>query len=141
MASSEDSGTALFELGSGPASQQDSGGGSLSEEVRNEALSLGADETVAERVAEAAVRRSQARQEGRVFLYIDAEYELEDLHRRNGASHDEIWSAKQKVWSAAREISAEHGCSMEEALFFCYREAADVYRQSLAAQGADASAA
>ncbi len=54
-------------------------------EIEALAIHYGADVTKAERVAEAALRRAQARDEGRMFIYVDVEYELEDLLRAGGA--------------------------------------------------------
>ncbi len=47
-----------------------------------------------------------------------------------------ITAAKQRVWDAAREISEQRGVPIEEALFFCFHEAADAYRGSAAAKAA-----
>lgn len=102
--------------------------------VKSQALALGADEVKADRVAEAAVRRGNAQRQGQAFIYIDVVHELEDLYRDNGAAEEMIENAKRGVWSAAREISAELGFPLEECLFFCFHEAADLYRESLAAK-------
>jgi hypothetical protein len=107
--------------------------GSVRRQLMDQLLAMGADDRHAERVAEAAIRRAKAQREHRVFYYADAEYELEDLYRGVGASVEVIESAKQTVWTTARETAGVHGCSMEEALFFCFHEAADVYREFLAA--------
>jgi hypothetical protein len=107
-------------------------------EVRRVALELGADEAKADRVAEAVVRRTQAREEGRMFLYIDVENELEDLYRVRKASPEAIANAKQRVWTAAREISDQRELPIEEALFFCYHEAVAVFTESINAETAGA---
>jgi hypothetical protein len=105
-------------------------------ELKALAVGLGADEVKAERVAEAAVRRTQARDEGRMFIYVDVEYELEDLYRASGASPEQIAAAKQRVWDAAREISVGRELPIEEALFFCFHEAADAYREAPSVEAA-----
>jgi hypothetical protein len=105
-------------------------------EIEALAVYYGADLTKAERVAEAALRRAQARDEGRMFIYVDVEYELEDLYRASGASAELITAAKQEAWDAARQISEQRGVLIEEALFFCFHEAADAYRDSAVAEAA-----
>jgi hypothetical protein len=104
-------------------------------ELKALAAGMGADEAASERVAEAAIRRAQAAEEGRMFIYVDIEYELEDLYRANGST-ESIGAAKQKVWDAARAISERRGLPIEEALFFCFHEAADAFRASQAAEAA-----
>jgi hypothetical protein len=99
--------------------------------VKQQVIELGRDETTGERVAEAALRRDQAKREGKPFIYIDVVFELEALYRENGASDREIELAKSDVWDAAREISDKLGFPIEECLFFCFHEAIDVYRESL----------
>jgi hypothetical protein len=93
------------------------------DEVKRKALDLGAEEALADRVAEAAIRRAQAQDEGRLFLYVDIEHQLEDLYRERNASPERIANAKHTVWEAARELSAERGVQLEEALFFCFHAA------------------
>jgi hypothetical protein len=109
------------------------------QELTEQLLAQGVDQKQAERVAEAAIRRRQAHEGHRVFYYGDAEYELDELYRTHGASPELIEDAKEKVWKAARETAAESGCSLEEALFFCFHEAADVYREFLAIRSVIAS--
>ena len=109
-----------------------SGWGELRDDLTAKLVSQGAEQKRAERVAEATVRRAQAREEQRVFYYADVQYELEDLCRSAGVGPDGIDHAVRKVWSVAREIAEEHGCSVEEALFFCFHESVDVHRESLA---------
>ena len=99
----------------------------------------GVDPKQARLVAEAAARRAQARERRQVFYYADAEYELEERYRSVGASPELIEEAKVKVWAAARETAAESGCSLEEALFFCFHEAADAHRDFLAIRSLIAS--
>jgi hypothetical protein len=98
--------------------------------VKDEVIALGGDEETADRVAEAAARRAQAQSEGKPFIYIDVVFELEDLYRAAGVSEENIEHTKSEVWTAAREISAELGYPIEECLFFCFHQAADVYRES-----------
>jgi hypothetical protein len=105
-------------------------------ELKALAAGMGADEVKAERVAEAALRRIQARDEGRMFIYVDVEYELEDLYRAGGASPEQIAAAKQRVWEAAREISVQRELPIEEALFFCFHEAADAHRRAPSVEAA-----
>jgi len=102
--------------------------------VKQHVIELGRDETTGERVAEAALRRDEAKREGKPFIYIDVVFELEALYRENGASDREIELAKSDVWDAAREISDKLGFPIEECLFFCFHEAIDVYGESLASQ-------
>lgn len=144
MASSPDTGSALVQGGSQPATHQLPAEGFQPQqpahlprhEIEALAVSFGADTTKAERVAEAALRRAQARDEGRMFIYVDVEYELEDLYRAGGASPELISAAKQQAWDAARAISERRGLPIEEALFFCFHEAADAYRVSASAAAA-----
>jgi hypothetical protein len=107
---------------------------SMTPPVKDQVIALGRDEATGELVAEAAVRRDQAKREGKPFIYIDVVFELEALYRENGASEREIELAKSEVWDAAREISHELGFPIEECLFFCFHEAIDVYRESPAPQ-------
>jgi hypothetical protein len=102
--------------------------------VKAQVIALGRDEETGERVAEAALRRAEAQQEGKPFIYIDVVYELEDLYSANGASDEEIERTKSDVWDAAREISGELGFPIEECLFFCFHEAMDVYRESVVSE-------
>ena len=103
--------------------------------VKQQVIALGGDEATGELVAEAAVRRDQAKREGKPFIYIDVVFELEELYRENGATDREIELAKSDVWDAAREISDKLGFPIEECLFFCFHEALDVYRENLPAAG------
>jgi hypothetical protein len=108
-------------------------------ELTDQLLAQGVDQKQAERVAEAALRRARARERNQVFYYADAEYELEERYRGVGASPELIEEAKDKVWKAARETAAESGCSLEEALFFCFHEAADTHREFLKVRSVIAS--
>ena len=108
-------------------------------ELTEQLLAQGVDPKQAELVSEAAERKVRARQNHQVFYYADAEHALEDMYRSYGASPELIEDAKEKVWKAARETSVENGCAIEEALFFCFHEAADYYREFLAVREVIAS--
>jgi hypothetical protein len=86
---------------------------------------------MAARVAEAAERRTKARERQQVFYYADIEYKLETLYLEVGASPELIEDVKLKVWGAARETVDHTGCSIEEALFFCFHEAVDMQHEFL----------
>src|SRR5438270_9983374 len=88
-----------------------------------ELVALGVDAGRAGRVAEASIRRERARRDREVFRYADVEDQFEALCRSTGAGARKIELTKQRVWVAAMGISDEHGCAIEEALFFCYCEA------------------
>jgi hypothetical protein len=103
----------------------------MTTKVKQQVMDLGRDEATGELVAEAAVRRDQAKRESKPFIYIDVVFELEETYRENGATDREIERAKSDVWDAAREISGELGFPIEECLFFCFHEALDVYRENL----------
>jgi hypothetical protein len=87
----------------------------------------------AARVAEATIRRAQAKEGHSVFHYADVEQEFE--HRAREAGHDprHIEEGKRRVWTAARATASEHGVEVEEALFFCYSETLDVHSDFLIA--------
>ena len=98
----------------------------------NEALLAdGVDEVMASRVAEAAQRRDRARERHQVFYYADVEYKLETMYHSVGASPELIEDVKVKVWGAARDTAEHTGCSIEEALFFCFHEAVDMHQEFL----------
>jgi hypothetical protein len=94
-------------------------------------LAEGVDQAHAERVAEAAQRRARARERQQVFYYADVEYKLETMYHEVGASPELIEDVKLKVWAAARETADHTGCSIEEALFFCFHEAVDMQDEFL----------
>jgi hypothetical protein len=108
-------------------------------ELTEQLVAQGVDPKQAELVSEAAERKARARENHQVFFYADAEHGLEEMYRSYGASPELIEDAKEKVWKAARETSAENGCTIEEALFFCFHEAADYYREFLAVREVIAS--
>ena len=108
-------------------------------ELTEQLVAQGVDPKQAELVSEAAERKAKARENHQVFFYADAEHALEDIYRSYGASPELIEDAKEKVWKAARETSVENGCAIEEALFFCFHEAADYYREFLAVRDVIAS--
>ncbi len=108
-------------------------------ELTEELVAQGVDRRHAELVAEAAERRIRARERHQVFYYADAELALEDMYRSYGASPELIEDAKEKVWRAARGTAADNGCTIEEALYFCFHEAADYYREFLAVRQVIAS--
>jgi hypothetical protein len=108
-------------------------------ELTEQLVAQGVDPKQAELVSEAAERKAKARENHQVFFYADAEHALEEMYRSYGASPELIEDAKEKVWKAARETSAENGCTIEEALFFCFHEAADYYREFLAVRKVIAS--
>jgi hypothetical protein len=91
----------------------------------------GVDEVMAARVAEAADRRTKARERQQVFYYADIEYKLESIYSEVGASPELIEDVKVKIWGAARDTADHTGCSIEEALFFCFHEAVDMQHEFL----------
>jgi hypothetical protein len=105
-----------------------------------ELIAQGVDASRASRVAEASIRRHRARQDREVFRYADMEEQFEALCRGTGAGARRIELAKQRVWVAAMGIVDEHGCAIEEALFFCYSESIYLHGALLASVGtADAT--
>jgi hypothetical protein len=101
------------------------------QELPEALLAEGVDQAHAERVAEAAQRRAKARERQQVFYYADVEYKLETMYHEVGASAELIEDVKEKVWAAARETADHTGCTIEEALFFCFHEAADLQDEFL----------
>ena len=97
-----------------------------------ELVSQGVDRSRARRVAEASVRRAAARRSGQAFYFADMESEFDVLCRNTGGDPANIASAKQRVWAVARETAEQHGCALEEALFFCFHESLYLHRELLA---------
>jgi len=97
-----------------------------------ELVAQGVDRSRARRVAEASVRRAEARRNGQVFYFADMESEFEVLCRNTGGDPASIENAKQRVWAVARETAERRGCAVEEALFFCFHESLYLHRELLA---------
>jgi hypothetical protein len=104
-----------------------------------ELAALGVDANTAGRVAEASIRRAQARSDREVFRYTDVEDQFEALCRSTGAGAVRVEQAKQRVWAIAMGVSDAHGCAIEEALFFCYCEGLYVHRGILESVGTAAT--
>ena len=97
-----------------------------------ELVAQGVDRSRARRVAEASVRRAEATRKGQSFYFADMESEFDVLCRNTGGDPANIASAKQRVWAVARETVEQHGCALEEALFFCFHESLYLHRELLA---------
>jgi hypothetical protein len=97
-----------------------------------ELVSQGVDRSRARRVAEASVRRAESRRSGQAFYFADMESEFDVLCRNTGGDPASIASAKQRVWTIARETAELRGCALEEALFFCFHESLYLHRELLA---------
>ena len=87
----------------------------------------------AARVAEATIRRAQAKQGRTVFHYADVEQEFEQRSRTAGVDPRRIEAGKRRVWTAARATAESNGVPIEEALFLCYSESLDVHSDFLVA--------
>ncbi len=94
----------------------------------------------ADRVAEASVRRAKARRNGQAFYFADLEAEFDALCRSADAEPKTIENAKRRVWATAREIAEQQGCTLEEALFFCFAEGLHLHSQLLASSSVPADA-
>ena len=97
-----------------------------------ELIAQGVDRSRARRVAEASVRRAEATRKGQPFYFADMESEFDVLCRNTEGDPANIASAKQRVWAVARETAEQHGCALEEALFFCFHESLYLHRELLA---------
>lgn len=106
-------------------------------ELTDQLIAQGVNPKRAARVAEATIRRAQAREGHSVFHYADVEQEFEDRARDAGADPRRIEAGKRRVWTAARATAESNGVPIEEALFFCYSESLDVQSDFLVAVASD----
>lgn len=102
-------------------------------ELAEQLISQGVEEKRAERVAEAMIRRAQAKQGHTVFHYADVEEEFEQRCRRLTNDPHKIEASKRRVYAAAKATANSTGLPVEEALFFCYQDAIEYYREFLVA--------
>ena len=105
--------------------------------LTDQLIAQGVNPKRAARVAEATIRRAQAKEGHSVFHYADVEQEFEDRSRVAGADPRRIEAGKRRVWTAARATAESNGLPIEEALFFCYHESLDVHSDFLVAVAPD----
>ena len=102
-------------------------------ELTDQLIAQGVNPKRAARVAEATIRRAQAKQGHTVFHYADVEQEFEQRSRTAGVDPRRIEAGKRRVWTAARATAESNGVPIEEALFLCYSESLDVHSDFLVA--------
>jgi len=117
--------------------QQASGWKQARNKITDELIAQGVPPKRAARVAEATVRRAQAKEGHTVFNYADVEEEFENRALQAGTDPRRIEAGKRRVWTAARATAESKGVEVEEALFFCYHESLDVQSDFLVAVSPD----
>lgn len=117
--------------------QESSGWKQAKHDLTDQLIGQGVNPKRAARVAEATIRRAQAKQGQSVFHYADVEEEFEQRALGAGADPRRIEAGKRRVWTAARATAESHGLPLEEALFLCYSESLDVHSEFLIAVSPD----